>query len=59
MYRGFAFVVMEGPEIVDKILADDKHVIGGREIDCKKALPPEQYQVCVGVSECVCRGLAA
>ena len=36
---------MEGPEIVDKILADDKHVIGGREIDCKKALPPEQYQV--------------
>lgn len=40
--RGFGFVYCRDEETFNKILREEKHVIGGREVECKKAYRGEQ-----------------
>ncbi len=40
--RGFAFVGFKAPEAVDKVLEVDEHRIGGKKIDCKRAMTKEE-----------------
>ncbi|XP_059318633.1 heterogeneous nuclear ribonucleoprotein 1-like [Lycium ferocissimum] len=41
--RGFGFVVFSDPSVIDVILKE-KHVIDGRQVEAKKALPRQQQQ---------------
>ena len=43
--RGFAFVVFNDSDAVDKVINEGPHIIDGKEIDYKKAIPHAIHQV--------------
>ena len=43
--RGFAFVVFQEEEAVQKVLDNIPHTIDGRQVDAKKAIPHAIHQV--------------
>lgn len=53
--RGFAFVVFQEEEAVQKVLDSIPHTIDGRQVDAKKAIPHAIHQVSCHVSSCCCR----
>ena len=42
---GFAFLVFEEPDAVDKVLNDSPHTICDKVVDAKKAIPHAVHQV--------------
>lgn len=45
--RGFAFVVFEDAEAVQRVMDEVPHTIDGRQVDAKKAIPHAIHQVSV------------
>ena len=43
--RGFAFIVFQEADAVDRILTAGPHTLGGKVIDSKKAIPHAIHQV--------------